>query len=238
LRTSNTQLRQLASLNNALWCDTVCRSHGLKTRMTDKAWMCNDTPPPFYPRFVTLSEHPETLSELDTFRSSLFSNNNTEINWAIKDSFDVLSLGDHGFVRLFDANWYICAAQSLTRIGGDSVTVDNETSLEKWIEVWAPTSLERPIFLPSLLQEDPVIIVSTPDFAGGLIVYRTLVEGLDIVGVSNLFGSVKSQVICMGHIADLYPNSWLIGYGDMEEINGLSEYGFTTLGPLSVWVNG
>ncbi len=40
---SHTALIRAAALNNAEWCAAVCRSHGIGSRFTEDAWICDGT---------------------------------------------------------------------------------------------------------------------------------------------------------------------------------------------------
>jgi len=96
-----------AACNNARWCDTVCRAHGLATAFSADAWVSRSPVPPLYPNLVTLSlgsvdRQPGRVSEL---RSSL-----GDRGWAVKDSFSALDRAPEGFETLFDAEWVCLAA--------------------------------------------------------------------------------------------------------------------------------
>ncbi len=47
-----------AALNNAEWCDAMCRAHGLPGVFTPRAWTNPVRTPLFYPDAVTLSPTP------------------------------------------------------------------------------------------------------------------------------------------------------------------------------------
>ena len=57
-----------AALNNARWCDAVCRAHGKPGRFLPPIWVNAETVPRFYPNAVTLEAGEEALEEQ---RSSL-----------------------------------------------------------------------------------------------------------------------------------------------------------------------
>src|SRR5947207_3033271 len=92
------ELRTLAAANNAGWCSTVCRSHGLHTTFDDDAWTSRTRTPPLYPDAVTLEPEvsvPELLARIDVSPGC-----------SVKDSFDSLDLTAHGFRTLFEAEWF------------------------------------------------------------------------------------------------------------------------------------
>ena len=48
-------LLDAAVINNARWCDAVCRSHGYPGQFTGRLWISADHALPFYPNAITLS---------------------------------------------------------------------------------------------------------------------------------------------------------------------------------------
>src|SRR4051794_19758091 len=93
--------RSMAAVNNAEWCDVVCRTHGLETAFDHDAWTCRTRTPPYYPDAVTLVPEPsvpELLTRIDAFAGC-----------SIKDSFASLDLATYGFRVLLDAEWIVRA---------------------------------------------------------------------------------------------------------------------------------
>ncbi|MGW0063193.1 hypothetical protein ACWDTT_25085 [Streptosporangium sandarakinum] len=93
-----TFIRVAAARNNADWCASVCRSHGIPNTFSETAWHSARRTPPYYPDAVTL--HPDAvptdfLSEIDTASPGC----------SIKDSFAALDLTSDGFVKFFTAQW-------------------------------------------------------------------------------------------------------------------------------------
>src|SRR5690349_13349736 len=91
--------RGFAALNNAQWCDLICRSHGARTRFDDVAWTSSTRTPPYYPDAVTLIPDlsvPDLLARIDS-----------SAGCSIKDSFASLNLTEHGFRLLFEAQWIV-----------------------------------------------------------------------------------------------------------------------------------
>src|SRR3954462_805415 len=86
-----------AARNNAEWCDLVCRTHGIETAFSDRAWVALRRSPRSYPDAVTLSPLPsvgDVLSRIDT-----------SAGCSVKDSFATLDLAEDGFRVLFEAEW-------------------------------------------------------------------------------------------------------------------------------------
>jgi len=50
----------VAAVNNAEWCDCVCRAQGVETRFDENAWTGRTRTPPFYPDAVTLVPTPRS----------------------------------------------------------------------------------------------------------------------------------------------------------------------------------
>ena len=47
-------LLHAAVINNARWCDAVCRSHGYPGEFTDRIWISARHALPFYPNAISL----------------------------------------------------------------------------------------------------------------------------------------------------------------------------------------
>ncbi|WP_405166876.1 hypothetical protein OG203_18280 [Nocardia sp. NBC_01499] len=87
-----------AALDNAEWCDAVCRSHGLIGELDAAAWTSAKRTPPLYPDAVSLSPRTsaaELLARIDRSTPGA----------SIKDSFACLDLSRDGFHILFEAQW-------------------------------------------------------------------------------------------------------------------------------------
>jgi hypothetical protein len=85
-----------AALNNAEWCDAVCRAHGWAGKFGPAAWLSPHRAPPFYPDVVTLDAvaGPEVLRAADLSPGC-----------SVKDSFACWDLTSEGFEVLFEAQW-------------------------------------------------------------------------------------------------------------------------------------
>jgi hypothetical protein len=57
------RVRQAAH-NNAVWCDTVCRTHGLPGQFFPCIWLNRSATPPFYPNAVTLTDTHDQQAQL------------------------------------------------------------------------------------------------------------------------------------------------------------------------------
>ncbi|MFI7452250.1 hypothetical protein ACIBQX_32475 [Nonomuraea sp. NPDC049714] len=86
-----------AALNNAEWCDAMCRAHGFPGVFAPRAWTNPVRTPLFYPDAVTLSPDAtldDVLPGIDTGPGA-----------SIKDSFATLDLRPAGFEALIEATW-------------------------------------------------------------------------------------------------------------------------------------
>src|SRR5439155_18863923 len=99
---SHERLRQ-AVRNNALWCDTVCRTHGSPGEFLDGMWINRRPTPRFYPNAVTLSKDDKPSRHLARIHDLVDARIPGE--WGVKDSFCALDLAALGFRILFEADW-------------------------------------------------------------------------------------------------------------------------------------
>ena len=84
-----------AVINNARWCDAVCRSHGHPGEFTGRLWIRARHALPFYPNAITLAP--------DVTAAEATSGQDPSGSYSVKDSFARLDLAPSGLVPLFDA---------------------------------------------------------------------------------------------------------------------------------------
>jgi hypothetical protein len=276
-----------AARNNAEWCASVCRSHGITTAFGERVWHSARRTPPFYPDAVTL--HPaataaDFLPEIDTVSPGC----------SVKDSFATLDLTADGFVELFTAEWIrrepgparpsTPTPTPTPNAALRTVRVRTTAQLDEWQAAWHGNDDEPPpnIFRPALLdepappntpappnkpappntpaplnkpaptgrpalrnnpapREDPSVLMLAyydgADLRGGAI----LNHGRGLVGLSNLFAvdehdmpAVWSSSIAAA--ASHFPGLPLVGYEHGDDLAHALAAGFTTLGPLRVWL--
>ena len=124
-------LLHAAVIDNARWCDAVCRSHGYPGEFGGRLWISAGHALPFYPNAITLSPDvtaAEATASQDRFRP-----------FAIKDSFARLDLAPHGLTPLFDATWMAVP----TPAGGHDPSweaVTDPGDLAQWETAWGPPS--------------------------------------------------------------------------------------------------
>lgn len=125
--------------NNAVWCDTVCRAHGIPGEFQTHIWLNRNLVPPYYPNAVTLSEKSGSAEQMIAIQNLISDENSTGL--AVKDSFDQLDLTPFGFHSLFEAVWLWRAPlmPKPTAIPDEiRFTVVQETEeLVQWETAWA-----------------------------------------------------------------------------------------------------
>lgn len=213
-----------AALNNAAWCDAVCRAHGVAPRYEgDGLWVSPRRTPPMYPDAVTLE--PGVPAE-----RVLLGVDTDSPGCSVKDSFADLDLAGAGFEVLFEAQW-------IHRPAGAPLPPAEAGGLE-WSEVTDAAELagweaaSGGVFRPELLGEGIVFLAGR---AGGRIVTGAVAStGGDVVGVSNLFGAAWAGVL--GAVAVRWPGLDVVGYEHGEDLETALQAGFTPIGPVRVWL--
>jgi len=226
-----------AALNNARWCDAVCRAHGLRTELTDELWMCHDPPPRFYSRATTLGAQPAVEARL---RSLL--ERQPEPASSVKDGFFRVDLTDLGFTELFQADWlwHPPARDGPTSLAWERVVTD--AALLAWEAVWegAPRPVGQARQFPPTLLEDPDIAFLAGRRDGAIAVVSALNRSGPVVGLSNAAGAdAASDDGWADHAAvaaRLFPGLPVVGYERGADLEAAQRHGFTSIGPLRVWV--
>lgn len=221
-----------AVVNNAEWCDVVCRTHGIETSFGNDAWTSRVRPPTFYPDAVTLVPDcpiPELLARIDT-----------SVGCSIKDSFASLELSSFGFRVLFDAEWIVRTATPLLarRAGQEWEAVREPDVFAMWERAWRGDDGPRNVLRAELLDDDSVAVLSARRgdrvFAGAV-----LNRASEVVGISNVFtrGGSDSETwaCCVALAGTLFPGSVLVGYESGAAIDLARALGFETAGHLRVW---
>jgi hypothetical protein len=232
----------LAAYNNAVWCDTICRSHNKVGEFYETFWVQRDQAPPYYPNLVTLSP----LASLEPQQAALAELLTGKLDYSVsvKDSFAVLDLAPFGFQRLFQAQWIMRQALPVTShpeiadLQWRRITSAGE--LLRWEEAWSQTTLSsHQLFLPALLHDvDVSFLVAYNDniIVAGAIANQTM----DVVGLSNVFTPAHDAAWfwdgLLALMADCYPGMPVVGYEQDESLSLALHAGFTLLGPLWVWL--
>ena len=225
-------LLHAAVINNARWCDAVCRSHGYPGQFTGRLWTSVRHALPFYPNVITLSP--------DATAAEVTDGQNPSRPFAIKDSFARLDLAPHGLTLLFDATWIAVP----TPAGGDDPSwgaVTDRGELVRWEAAWAGGGEVIGLFQPALLDDpDCAVLACRRDGAqvGGAIAYTAG----GVIGMSNVFKSgIADDPLWAGAvraIARVRPGLPIVGYERGEDLAAARQAGFTVLGPLRIWARG
>lgn len=237
-----------AALNNAEWCDAMCRAHGLPGVFTPRAWTNPARTPPFYPDAVTLSPDAtpdDVLSAIDTGPGA-----------SVKDSFATLDLRPAGFEVLIEATWLHRPAGPAAAGGGVTWrVVEDVDTLRAW-ELACFEGDPQGLFGAPLLAEQGIAILAgvlsgdVRDVAnsgtaktgglGGIVCGSVLnaTRAGNTVGVSNVFARPghldTAWAGTIAQAAALFPGRPLVGYE--SDPAPAAEHGFTPAGPLRIWL--
>ena len=236
-----------AARNNAIWCDTVCRAHGIPGEFHDALWINRHSVPRFYSNVVTLTDQRNATTQLAQIQALLESS--LPGNWSVKDSFCALDLTDFGFQVLFEATW-LCRAPAPTALDDiDSrirwTLVHDESELAQWETAWSDepknrSSIPQPrLFVPTLLGDHNVAFIAAYQdeaIVAGAIANRTG----DVVGLSNVFTPAAGNDLfwegCIDSAQERFPGLPLVGYERGPELAVAQQVGFEKLQSLRVWI--
>jgi hypothetical protein len=225
-------LLHAAVINNARWCDAVCRSHGYPGEFTGRLWISVGHALPFYPNAITLSP--------DVTAAEATAGQDPARAFGVKDSFARLDLGPQGLTPLFEAEWIVLPAlPDSNDLSWDTVTDPGE--LATWEAAWAGDGEVTGLFRSALLTDpDCAILACHRDGAlvAGVIAYTS--DG--VTGISNVFksGSAGGPLwpSAVRAAAALRPGLPVVGYERGEDLAAARKAGFRVLGPLRVWTRG
>jgi hypothetical protein len=180
-----------AALNNAEWCDVVCRTNGIVGVFEADVWASPSRTPPYFPDAVTL--------ESNVADERILKLVDTTPGCSVKDSFASLDLSPAGFHILFEAEWIsrsTAPPAHPSRVAIDWLPILTARELEAWESVWSGGRPTDRVFLPALLAHHSVAVLGGY-LDGRLVAGFVLNQTRDVVGVSNLFTTA-------GEIADAW----------------------------------
>ena len=240
---------EAAALNNALWCNSVCRAQGLPTHRDGALWRCAQPTPRYYPNAVTLDPlaHSAQVAQIGALVQ-----NGTMPAVSAKDSFATLDLAALGFDLLFAATWIARTPRPPTAGQGAQAqaawrwaAVRTPVELAAWESAWCQgeDAPDTATFAPALLQDPNIFILAAQRggaLVGGGILYRTATLYGAVVGISNTFACSDDDArACWLALADaaarFAPDCPLVGYEAGNELAWAMDAGFAPLGPLRVW---
>jgi hypothetical protein len=225
---------RLAARNNALWCDAVCRTHGIAGSIDDVAWSAPTRTPPFYPDAVTLSP--------DVGEYDVLARIDPSDGCSVKDSWSRLDLSVEDFARLVVGEWlWHHPSEATTAADGRRwrrVTTADE--LATWVEAWAADDDATRVLRPALLDEPGVHLLAA-DGPGSDIVAGCIVNVTGAVaGISNLFDrdgdlerTWRGAVTAARQVARGIP---LVGWDAGDGVTAAVAAGCERIGPLTVWI--
>jgi hypothetical protein len=222
-----------AARNNAEWCDVVVRSHAASTRFDDDAWTSRTRTPPYYPDAVTLEPTPDVPDLLSRIDASA--------GCSIKDSFAALDLAPYGFRVLFNAEWIVRASPSIAAADPPRgwTRVRDRDGLSEWENAWRSDDGPTDLFRPELLLHESVAVLAL--HADSRVVAGAILnDSSTVVGVSNVFATPGTDDDgwsgCVASAASIFPAMPLVGYESGDALVAARDHGFTTAGPLRVWM--
>ncbi|GGE50922.1 hypothetical protein GCM10011391_32150 [Pullulanibacillus camelliae] len=223
------QRLQKAVLNNISWCSFVCDTHEIKQTATENLWGTLSKAPAFYPDLITKNSH---VTENDVWGFI----NNRKVG-SIKDSFATLNLSAMGFKVLLEAEWIyhepLSERESTEPLQWQIIAA--ETELSKWTALQGSTNSLK----PSLLKRPEIKFFLREKKEGieGFIANA----GAGVIGVSNVFSSgVTSDNLWTDIVKELsviFPDTPLVGYEHSEALHEARRAGWSSLGPLQIWVS-
>jgi hypothetical protein len=223
----------IAAFNNAEWCDTVCRTHGIEGEFSPDAWTSASRTPAFYPDAVTLvvdPSVPDLLSRVDPSPGC-----------SIKDSFASLDLTAHGFRLLFDAQWILREPTDPHDHAALAqwTVVDEVDTFATWVDAWRGADGPHDVLRAELLRMPAVTVLAAwndDHIVGGAVLHRTR----QVVGISNYFANEGAAIDawsgCLAAAGADCPGAEIVGYESGDALTAALASGFEAIGPLRVWV--
>ena len=230
-----------AALNNAIWCDTVCRAHGRPGQFLPGLWVNRQAAPRFYPNVVTLTAGDAPL-QMEHIRA--LSRAGLPAGWAVKDSFRALDLAALGFEALFDAEWIWRPAEAgapdLAHAGAPWAQIWTEAELAAW-ETAAGSRADDARMFPPVLLADPALAFLADDPASAIRTGGIINRAAGAAGLSNLFGppgeATRAFASAVAAAQAVFPGLPLVGYESGDDLAAAQAVGFAASGPLRVWVS-
>ena len=225
----------LAARNNALWCDAVCRAHGLRGSIDDLAWTAPSRTPPYYPDAVTLSPDVEVHDLLGRVDAS--------DGCSVKDSWSVLDLATEDFARLVVGEW-LWLDRSVPCPAGDGLRWWEVTSAHdhaRWVRAWASDEGDVSILPATLLHEPGVHVLAASETPGGEVLAGAILNVTgEVAGLGNLFdrhddveGTWRGACAAAREVVGGVP---LVAWEAGDGVAAAEAVGCERLGPLTVWV--
>ena len=234
-----------AVMNNAQWCDMMCRAHAAPGHFAPAAWVSINNTPPLYPNMVTTtadgmaSQFKEAESLIDK---------RPDLPSAVKDSFRRLNLNTLGFTELFDAQWFARApapvSENLLGKAKPWQYLSTGPELVAWEKAWRDAGghediLETPLFPPTLLNEPGVSFLASKS-AGNVMAGAVAYAASGVIGVTNFFSkpseAASQFAACLNCLYVTHPTIITVGYEHEDTLAEYAGLNLQLLGPLRVWM--
>lgn len=225
-----------AARNNAEWCASMSRSHGLTGEFGPEAWTAPTRTPLYYPDAVTLvpgADEAALVARIDTAAPGA----------CVKDSFADLDLTGAGFQVLFDAQWIHRPANApITSPDLAWAVVGDRDKLRAWALAWDDGEGHADLFRPELLDDPATFVLAGFSAEGRVVAGAVASRGDHVVGISNLFasegGADRVWPVVLDAVHRLFPALSVVGYERDADLDAALRQGFEAVGPLRIWVHG
>ena len=229
-------LRAAAVRNNALWCDTVCRTHAIHTRFDLDVWIAERRTPPYYPDAVALT--PSAAAEAILAGIDLRSPGPS-----VKDSFATLDLASAGFEVVHEAEWFMREPSAVPVAAPPDVLwapVATPEGLADWASAWGADGETADLFRPALL-DDPAVSIVAGSVGDRIVAGAIANVGPDgFVGLSNVFttdgGPNGAWRGALGYLDRVDPALTVVGYAAGNDLEVARSLGCVPTGPLRIWL--
>lgn len=235
------RLLDRAVLENAGWCDLVCRAHASPGRFHDAYWIDPGPVPPYHPRLITLAGPARVGEQQDAVRVLLEAAPGEA--FAVKDSYRALDLAPAGFRRLFESEWIAWPSDRAPPDTAGPIRwaeVRDEAALARWEDAWRgappPAGLAGVRMFPAGLLREPDVVFLGGERGGRIVGTGVLHRSDGVVGLSNVTGDAGASLrACTAFSRRRFPGLHVVGYERGAELEAALAAGFTRLGPLAVW---
>jgi hypothetical protein len=229
-------IARAAARNNAEWCDTLCRMHGIHGRFDADAWVAPRRTPRFYPDAVSLD--PAALAGAILGRIDANSP-----GCSIKDSFATLDLSPFGFEVVHEAEWIHREPPSSPVGSPRGMTwraIQTADELMAWEAAWDVDGDSERLFRPALLRDSSVTVLG--GYIDGAIVAGAIANrtGHELVGLSNVFttdGDLdRAWSGSLAYLDTALPGLAIVGYESDDDLSLAIRRGFRSVGALRIWL--
>ena len=231
-----------AALNNAAWCDAVCRAAGGTTEFTAMLWRNAVPSPAYFPNVITIDADVKLAAVEVALRK--VSVKGPQVG--VKDSFRTLNLALIGFSKLFEASWIWREPESprFTSMQLAWTKIDSFANLQAWELAWwpeEPSPAPHPaIFGPTLLDCGNISFLAGHE-GTALVAGASITETEDVVGLACTFfrgpNPEQQRRELLSVLRNRYPGRGIVGYESEDELLVMRELGFREIGPLCVWLS-